>query len=192
MAGRRAWLCTALWPAIAPAQPALDWQGPFTLALLARHLAAIPERRARFTEERRFAALDQVLRSEGTLFWRQPDLLEKRTERPEPELLRVAGNRVEMTTPGRAPVTLDLAAQPALRVFVDALRAPLAGDLALLERGFEPMLSGGPAAWTLRLVPRGRQMLAAIEISGSLAEPREIRLLSGNGDEQRLLIEPLP
>ena len=37
------------------------WAGPFTLALLARNLAAVPERRARFTEERRFAALSAPL-----------------------------------------------------------------------------------------------------------------------------------
>lgn len=187
---RRAVLCAGLLPIAARAQP--DWQGPFTLALLARQLGSIPERRARFTEERRFAVLNQVLLSEGTLHWRRPDMLEKRTERPEPELLRIMGDRVEMTRPGSAPALLDLGAQPDLRVFVEALRAPLAGDLAALERGFAATLSGGPADWSLLLVPRNRRLIGSIEIRGSLAEPREIRLLAGNGDAQILRIEPLP
>ena len=173
----------------------ISWEGPFTLALLTRNLAAVPERRARFTEERRFAALDQPLHSQGTLLWRRPDILEKHTEAPEPETLRIAGDRVEVIAPGRAPISMGLATQPQLRAFAEAMRAPLAGDLAALENLFEVALSGAPAAWQLRLTPRDRrtrQVVAGMEIEGSLAEPREIRLMLAQGDSQILRIEPLP
>ena len=76
-----------------------SWDGPFTVALLTRNLAAVPERRVRFSEERRFAALDQPLHSQGILLWRRPDVLEKHTEAPQPETLRVEGDRVEVFLP---------------------------------------------------------------------------------------------
>lgn len=183
-------------PMLAPAlSRAAGWEGPFTLALLCENLAAVPERRARFTEERRFAALDQPLLSEGRLLWRRPGLLEKHTEAPEAETLRISGDQVEVIRPGQPTRALSLASQPQLRAFAEAMRAPLAGDLATLERLFEASLTGSPAAWQLRLRPRDariRQAMAGLEIEGALAEPREIRLLQPNGDSQLLRIEPLP
>lgn len=173
----------------------MAWEGQFTLTLLARNLAAVPERRARFTEERRFAALEAPFRSHGTLLWRRPDLLEKRTEAPEPEVLRIAGSRVEVIAPGRAPVSIDLASQPQLRVFAEAMRAPLAGDLAALESLFEVTLSGGPGGWRLRLVPRSlrsRQVVSLVEIEGVLADPRRVLVVLPSGDQQIMQIEPLP
>jgi hypothetical protein len=183
-------------PLLAPAPSRAEgWEGSFTLALLFRNLAAVPERRARFTEERRFAALDQPLFSQGLLLWRRPDLLEKRTEAPEAETLRISGDRLEVTRAGQPTRTLSLAAQPELRGFVEALRAPLAGDLPALERLFDSSLTGAPATWHLRLTPRDarmRQAMAALEIEGALAEPRVIRMSQPNGDSQTLSIEPLP
>ena len=183
-------------PLLAPARSqAAGWEGPFTLALLFRNLAAVPERQARFTEERRFAALERPLLSHGRLLWRRPDTLEKHTEAPEPETLRITGEQVEMTRPGQAARSLSLATQPQLRAFSEALRAPLAGDLPTLERLFETVLSGSPAIWRLRLVPRDarmRQVMEVMEIAGTLAEPREIRLVQPNGDQQILRIEPVP
>ena len=173
----------------------MAWEGQFTLALLARNLAAVPERRARFTEERRFAVLETPLHSHGSLLWRRPDLLEKRTEAPELEVLRITGSRVEVIAAGRTPVAIDLASQPQLRILAEALRAPLAGDLAALESLFEVTLSGGPASWRLRLVPRSRrsrEAVALLDIEGVLAEPRRVFVLLPNGDQQIMQIEPLP
>lgn len=180
---------------LAPARSrAAGWEGPFTLALLCVNLAAVPERRARFHEERRFAVLDQPLLSQGRLLWRRPDLLEKHTEAPELETLRITGDQVEVTQPGQPTRALSLNAQPQLRGFAEAMRAPLAGDLATLERIFDASLSGAPAAWQLRLTPRDarlRQAIASMDIEGMLAEPRLIRLVQPNGDSQTLRIEPM-
>lgn len=173
----------------------MAWEGQFTLALLARNLAAVPERRARFTEERRFAALEAPLHSHGILLWRRPDLLEKRTEAPEPEILRITGSRVEIMAAGRTPVSIDLASRPELRIFAEAMRAPLAGDVAALESLFEVTLSGGAGGWRLRLVPRSRRSrdaVALLEIDGVLAEPRRIFILLPGGNQQIMQIEPLP
>ena len=173
----------------------MDWEGPFTLALLTRNLAAVHERRARFTEERRFAALNAPLYSSGTLLWRSPSFLEKRTESPELEVLQIDGARVEVVTPNRPPLLIDLNLQPQLALLVQAMRAPLAGDAAALESQFEIMLSGGAGGWRLRLVPRSRRardVVSWLEIDGVLAEPRQISIHLPGGDQQIMQIETPP
>lgn len=171
------------------------WEGPFDLASLVARLGEAPERRARFREARHLAALDRPLESEGTLLWRRPDMLEKITFWPRPERVTVQGSRVVLELAGRAPETVDLAAQPELRALLEALRAPLAGDAAALERDFAATLSGTPATWSLQLVPRDRRARRAVEsvvLTGSGAEPSVIRVREANGDEQVLRLTPLP
>lgn len=178
----------------APPEPPV-WEGRFDLVSLVRQLGGVAERRATFREVRRIAALDQPLESTGTLLWRRPDLIEKITEWPIRERVTVRGDRFELASPGRPVQVLDLGMQPELRTLLAALRAPLAGDAAALERDFEVGLAGAPAAWTLRLVPRDRQarrFVTVIEVAGSLAEPSAILVREAQGDEQSLRLEPLP
>jgi hypothetical protein len=164
------------------------------VALMAR-LAAVPERRAHFEEEKRLAVLDQPLRSTGRLLYRRPDHLEKITVSPEPESLVVDGDRLVLTRGQEPPRVVDLAAQPGLRALVDAVRGPLAGNLAALRRSFAVTASGTPSAWHLVLLPTdpaAARMLARVEVDGTGDTPREVDIRQANGDEDRMLIEPLP
>lgn len=54
--------------------PRWTWaaEAPLDLAELMARLAEVPERRASFREERRFAALNQPLESTGRLLYRRP------------------------------------------------------------------------------------------------------------------------
>lgn len=177
------------------APPDAGWDGAFDLARLVTRLAARSERRARFREERHLAALDRPIESTGTLLWRRPDTLEKLTEWPRAERVSVVGDRVVLTLAGRAAETMDLATMPELRALLDALRAPLAGDLPTLERAFAATLAGDPGAWSLRLVPRERRARGAVdsvELVGRFDDPSVIRVREGNGDMQILNLTPLP
>lgn len=158
-------------------------------------LAAVPERRAAFREERRMAALTEPLVSSGRLTYRRPSYLEKDTTWPQPERLVIDGNRVVITAGNDPPRVVDLGSQPELRGLVDALRGPIGGDLPVLQRGFRLSLEGSDAAWRLELTPtdpRAARVLRVVRIQGAGADPREITVTEANGDEQRLLIEPLP
>ncbi len=157
-------------------------------------LAAVPERRARFREEKRLAVLTEPLRSTGRLLYRRPDRLEKVTELPEAESLVVDGDRLVITTGQEPPRVVDLAAHPEVRAAVDAVRGPLSGDLAALRRSFAVTASGTPASWRLVLVPTdpaAARLLATVEVSGAGDQPREVVIRQADGDEDRLLIEPL-
>ncbi len=157
-------------------------------------LAAVPERRATFEETRRFAALDQPLISTGHLLYRRPGYLAKTTDWPQTESLVVDGGRLVMTAGNEPPRVLDLGGLPELRTLVDAIRGPLAGDLAALRRAFTVTATGTADSWTLNLVPldaRATHLLHQAQVSGQASEVAMVRLVQANGDEQQMKIRPL-
>ncbi len=157
-------------------------------------LAAVPERRATFQETRRFAALDQPLLSTGRLLYRRPGYLEKTTDWPQPESLIVDGARLVVTAGNEPPRVLDLGGQPELRTFVDAIRGPLAGDIAALRRAFTVTAVGSAGGWTLDLVPlepRAARLLRRAQVSGRGSDVGAVLLVQANGDEQQMTIRPL-
>jgi hypothetical protein len=176
--------------AAAPAPPdALDLD-----ALMAR-MAGVAERRAAFREEKRLAALTEPLVSTGRLHYLRLALLEKITEAPTREILRIDGERVEMQSGEDAPKTLDLAAAPELRALVDAVRAPLAGDLATLRRDFVVGCAGTPEAWAIELTPADARLgrfLRLIRLEGAGTDILLSRTVQANGDALVIQIRPLP
>jgi hypothetical protein len=168
---------------------------PLDIPALMARLAAVPERRATFREEKRIAALTDPLLSTGTLLYQRPGRLEKLTTWPEQESLVVDGDRVVLTAGNDPPRVLPLGADPGLRALVDAFRAPLAGDLAALTRSFRVQGGGSPAAWQLDLTPINpavARFLRGVRVAGAGAELRAIAVTQANGDEQNLTIEARP
>lgn len=150
-----------------------------------RRLAGYQERRATFQEVKYFAALDRPLRSEGRLYFRRPGHLEKITTAPRPESLVVDGETLTLTEPGAAPVVLRLADRPELEALVDAVRAPLAGDLALMRRYYAVSAEGSLQAWRITLQPDDpgrRHLVRRILIDGNGGDIAMIRVEQANGD----------
>ncbi len=187
------WLVLALLTAPAAAQStAGSLPPPRWLDELMGRLARIGERHATFREERRFAALTRPLTSKGWLVYRRPSYLEKTTTAPQPEHLVVDGERLTVTEGNAAPRMLSLDSQPEVQALVDAVRGPLSGDLAALERSYRVQADGRPAAWRLTLTPtdpRVQAMLRTAEIEGADIDVRLVRIIEANGDEQRMDIE---
>ena len=187
MPARRA-LLLALLPALAHAET-LD------VPSLMAQLAAVPERRATFREEKRIGALTAPLISGGTLLYRRPGHLEKRTDWPEPESLVVDGDRIVLTVGDDAPRVVPLSMDAGLRAAIDAFRAPLAGDLAALSRSFRVQGSGSMAAWRLDLTPSDpvvATLLRAVQVAGEGTAVRDVTVMQTNGDVQHLIIVTRP
>ena len=168
---------------------------PLDLGELMARLAAVPERRARFEEEKHLAALSEPLRTTGRLLYRRPDRLERITDGPDPESVVVDGDRLVLTTGQEPPRVIDLTAQPELRALVDAVRGPLSGDLGALRRSFAVTASGTMADWRLLLRPTdpgAARLVAHVEVTGVGDAPREVIVQQADGDDDHLLIEPLP
>jgi hypothetical protein len=176
-----------------PRTPAPDAAGPIRLAELMALMASVPERRAAFTEEKRFAALDSPLRSSGHLLYRRPGHLEKITEAPQAERMVVDGDRVSLKVGDGEQHVADLGARPELRALVDAVRGPLAGDATTLERAFKVSVAGTRGAWRIDLSPidpRVIGMLKEVRVSGTGSDMREVLLIQANGDTAYMSIEP--
>jgi hypothetical protein len=166
---------------------------PIQLTDLMTMMAAVPERRAIFQEEKRFAALAEPLLSTGHLIYRRPGHLEKITDAPQAEKLIVDGDHVSLSVANSPTQVTDLSTQPELRVLVEAMRGPLAGDTAALERAFKVAVRGTRSAWRLDLTPidpRAAKVLSAVRISGSGPTMREVLLIQANGDTQYMSITP--
>ena len=183
----RRWLLQATLLAVPRRAAAAELDLPAVMA----GLAAVPERRATFTETRRFAALNQPLLSIGRLLYRRPAFIEKTTDWPQPERLVVDGERLVLTEGNEPPRVIPLGSQLELRTLVDAIRGPLAGDLAALRRAFQVTGTGTLAAWTIGLVPadpRAARLLRRAEIAGHGAVVDRVLLVQANGDEQQMLM----
>ena len=175
--------------------PGLAHAAELDMAALMARLAAVPGRQATFRETRRFAALDQPLESMGRLTYRRPGYVEKETTWPEPERLVMDGDRLVLTAGNEPPRVVDLSSQPELRVLVEAIRGPLAGDLAALRRAFSVRAGGTPEAWRLELAPldpRAGRLLRRVAIAGTGTEVTEVLTSQANGDEQRMTITATP
>ena len=119
------------------------------LVRLFSELGTRRERQARFTERKFSALLKAPVESSGTLVFRAPDLLEKRTVEPQRESVRIEGNVV---TYEGAPLggnvqkrTFALSDAPLLAALIESLRATLAGDLPALRRHYDVSWSAPPS-----------------------------------------------
>ena len=144
---------------------------PELMGLLAHH----PSGQARFTEQRFVKGLDAPLLSSGVLEFQAPDRFSRHTLEPRDESVRVEGNTVTISRGGRSR-TLALDAAPEAVVAIEAVRATLTGDGAVLQKWFRVSVAGEPARWSMELVPQdaksaGPPQISWTEATGSVAGP---------------------
>ncbi len=174
-----------------PSQAAESWG----LEDLFARFARIPSSNARFTETREIGLLTTPLESSGTLTYRRPDFLEKRTLQPQPEGLRLEGDRLTLTQADGASRTLSISAMPEIQTYVESIRATLRGDVPTLMRFYEVALEGTPQDWRMQLTPRAeeaRKIVQRILIAGRDATIRRIEVLQADGDRSIMTIQPDP
>lgn len=174
------------------------------LARLFSELGARRERQARFNERRFSALLKAPIESSGTLLFRAPDLLEKRTLEPQLESVRIEGNVVTYEGAPRGGTvgkrTFALSDAPLLAALSESLRATLAGDLPGLRRHYDVSWSAVPAqgqaqkGWQLTLAPRERALreaVAKVVLRGAGSEVSAVEVVEAGGDLTLMQIVPL-
>jgi outer membrane lipoprotein-sorting protein len=185
-AWRRAGAAALLALCAAPAWAAFD------LPALATLLATRKSGEASFTEERFVSGFDSPLRASGTLTFRAPDRFARHTLEPVAESMVVEGNTVTLKRGTRTrQMTLD--AVPELTALVEAVRATLTGNASTLQRHFTVKVDGGPALWTLTLVPRDARLTAQVrelQIAGQNADVRSVGLWLSGGDRSLMSVQP--
>ena len=184
---RTLWLAAVLFAAPATAQ-----QSQWGLEALMRSIAQRDHSEATFVETKHLRLLSRPLTVTGTLSYRAPDRLEKRTLSPNEEVLLVDGDQVSIEIKARgikrsAPVQR----YPALWGFVESLRATLRGDLETLRRYYRIELTGEPIWWRMSLVPLDSRLSDAVEeirIGGAGGTVRSIEILEARGDRSLIQI----
>jgi hypothetical protein len=158
-----------------------------------RVMGALAERKhghVSFTEKKFIAMLDKPVESSGELLYDAPDRLEKKTLKPKPEDLVLAGGVVSAQR-GKHHYTLDLKQYPQVLPFIESIRATLAGDRAALERVFKVDFGGDFEHWTLDLVPLDAKLAKTVEgihIEGEKDFIHTVEIREADGDRSLMTI----
>ena len=173
-------------PRFASAQPVFD------LAPLMQLLAQVKAGDATFTEKRSVKMLERTLESSGKLSFEAPDTFVRETLKPRQERLAVVGNMVTMSLGSRSR-TVPLDSVPEAAVIVEAIRGTLTGNRDAIERNFAATVTGDAARWSLELVPRVprlRELVLSVRLSGQLSVVREVVVAMSDGDRSVMSITP--
>lgn len=172
----------------APAFAAENWQ----LADLMKTMSNVPSTSSRFTEKKHLAMLKEPLTLSGTLTYKRPDFIEKRVLSPYEERYTVEGDKVIFENKAKQQKRdFSLDSNPAIRAFVDSIRATLAGDARALQRFYRIDLRGSSAAWVLNLDPLDAQMaeqVSTIRLSGAGSAVEEVVVFEPGGDKSVMTI----
>jgi hypothetical protein len=166
----------------------------FAQALPANELLATLARVARstatFEETRTLAALTTPIVRRGTLRYARPDQLEMVVTTPAPERIEINGDNVTMESRSGTR-RVRLAQFPAAAVWVESVRATLAGDQQALQRYFRVRVSGRIAEWTLELTPFDNELADVVNrivITGAQDVVNRIEVEERSGDRSVMVI----
>jgi hypothetical protein len=127
-------------------------------------LGRVQHSKARFVERKYLKLLKQPLELTGTLEYRAPDYLERRTLTPKPESFIVDGDVLTLQNARGQRRTFALQDNFVLWAFVESIRSTLKGDLAALDRFYRVTLDGSQRDWRLALVPKQPKMSTVISL----------------------------
>lgn len=183
-------LCAALLCGQAQAQSPSSLE-EWGLERLMREFAGVQRASARFVERKYLKILDRPLELTGTLEYRAPDHLERRTLTPRAESFVVDGDRLRLEDARGRKRTFALQDNPLLWAFVESIRSTLNGDLSRLQRFYSIALDGGREAWRLSLTPKQPRMSALIDvirIAGSGGRIDTIEIHEAQGDRSIMTV----
>lgn len=164
---------------------------PWGLEQLMIELGSAPHGKARFVERKYLKILKQPMELKGTLEYRSPGYLERRTLTPKPESFIVDGDRLTLENARGQRRAFALQDNPVLWAFVESIRATLMGDLAALNRFYNVALDGAEQGWRLSLTPKQPKMaaiIASIQISGSGGRVHSIEIRETQGDRSVMTV----
>jgi hypothetical protein len=146
--------------------------------------------RVEFVEQQFLAILDHPVESSGELRYDAPDRLEKRTLKPRPETMVLAGGVLTVERAGHVRV-VDLQRYPQILPFVESIRATLAGDRAALEKVFHVDFAGSLERWSLTLVPLDHklaQTVKQVQIDGTRDQLQRVEIRQADGDRSLMTL----
>lgn len=154
-------------------------------------LAQVKSSRASFVERKYLSIVSSPLEYTGGLAYNAPDKLEKRTDTPKPESMRLEGDKLTLTNAKKQTRVVMLSQYPLVRAFTESIRSVLAGDTATLNRYYKVSIEGSAADWKLLLVPTDSSMqnvIKQIQFSGGGRSVKTIEFTEKQGDRAVMTI----
>lgn len=190
MLARLVLLCSLLSWLPAGADPEIGG-APFDVPGLMELLGKVSSRQDRFTETKTLAILTQPVVLKGTLAYVRPDRVEKHVTSPYTEDLLVQGDRLTLSSSkGTKQIAVD--SHPLIRSFVEAIRASLAGELAVLRRLYHIKFQGTRQQWELTLRPleaQAAEYLTSITLRGEGDRLTTVDIRETGGDRSLMEID---
>jgi outer membrane lipoprotein-sorting protein len=168
------------------------------LSQLMAAFAQMPGLEARFVEEKHIGMLARPLSSQGRLYFAKPGFMLRRVEQPKPSEVLITPQQLKLKN-ADGEQSIDLAARPDVRPFVESLTWLLAGDhkalSAVYRVEFAPVSppsanaqgdAGKAAGWRLTLTPKAEplsHLIAYVRVIGSGFTVNEIQVREKGGDE---------
>lgn len=189
-------VCAVIAFALSLAAPDCRAQAPDAgqgLDQLMRRMAQRQHGHVGFVERQFIAILDRSIETSGELFFDAPDHLEKRTLKPKPGRLILDHDTLSMQR-GAHVMALPLRDYPEVALFIDSIRAILAGDLAALNRTYTLAFETAGDGWRLVLSPRDAKLagvVASIQVSGVNDAIHTVEYQRPGGDHSVMTISAL-
>jgi Outer membrane lipoprotein carrier protein LolA-like len=164
-------------------------QGPkasaWTIETLLAGFAAMPGLQAEFREEKHMALLAEPLVNEGTLHFASGKLA-RHVTKPVASSVLIADGLLEFGD-GSGKETIDLDANPVVRLFVDSFVHIFAGDRVALEQLYSIQFSpADDGTWLMVLRPRMSPIDKVIDrviLEGEDLAVAKMRIIEIGGDE---------
>ncbi len=134
--------------------------------------------------------LTRPLVLKGTLAYARPDRVEKHVISPYEEHILVQGDQLTLSTQeGTKRIAVN--SHPLIRSFIEAIRASLAGEVAVLRRLYHIKFEGNQQGWVLTLRPldaQAAEYLTSITLTGHGDRLTAVDIQETGGDRSLMQI----
>jgi outer membrane lipoprotein-sorting protein len=161
-------------------------------AAIFQQLGAQQHSAVRYVEKKYLKIIDVPLTQSGRLLYQPPDRLIREQLTPNQERFTFEGRQVTIQN-GSSTKKVSLERLPALQVFLDSLKAVMAGDRTALQRNFSVAATGSLDHWTLALTPLNAQLrpyVTRIQFEGNRSELTRIKTYEVDGDWSDMELRP--
>ena len=150
--------------------------GAWDLPALMKELGGIRLIDAAFTEQKQAEFLSGgEFAVSGEMHFKAPHTLRRIVTKPYRESIIIDESTVIIKRMDSKNETdkvrfIEIDSHPSIRLFIDSMRATMAGDLATVLEIYEVELSGDRGEWRLRLVPQRKALkkfINAVDVTGS-------------------------
>jgi len=156
-------------------------------------LASQSHNDVQYTEKKYSSFFEDEMILTGVLRYIPPDTVIREQKTPEALRFEIKGEMVNILRNGESKL-VKLDGAPALQVFVDSLRAILAGDLGSLKTYYKIKFSGDVSSWKIVLQPRDNKLGAyidTIKFAGTLGQIKQIEVHESDEDWSEMKLEPI-